>query len=255
MNQVIVDCSFLPEIGWLNQQTAAEHEVQTDEPVNVYRIRIADHQPAMAAYYSLLSADEVLRAGTYHHRRDCDRFVISRGILRMLLAARIDADAKQIRFEKSAEKKPFQVNAQGIAAKFNVTHAGEMIMIAVSTQDVGADIEFIDPLFGFDEVLDFAFTQSEKEFIRGSSSPRSSFYEIWSRKESLLKATGKGIGNNLATAQCLNGQNYVPVASIGSSSNWSVRSFNAFDGYIGNISFSRSARLRFFDVDQQWFAK
>ncbi|RYF93766.1 MAG: 4'-phosphopantetheinyl transferase superfamily protein [Chitinophagaceae bacterium] len=255
MDHVIIHCSRIPQINWLTTAAHAQDAERNPDSVHLYRIRIADHQPAIPGYYNLLSADEVYRAGAYHHRKDSDRFVISRAILRILLAAGTDLPATDIRFGKTPHKKPYQVSIHEIAPCFNVSHAGDMIMIGMSGQDIGADIEFIDPTFGFDEVLDYAFTVLEKQYVRAAPDPRTSFYEIWSRKESLLKATGKGVGNNLASAQCLDGENQVPAASIGSATNWIVRSFDADQGYIGNISFANPAPISFYEVVPGLFMK
>lgn len=61
--------------------------------------------------------------------------------------------------------------------------------------EIGVDIERIKPI----EVKDFfsVFTREEQQIITDSISPLHSFYNIWTRKESILKAQGSGLTNSL----------------------------------------------------------
>jgi 4'-phosphopantetheinyl transferase len=44
-------------------------------------------------------------------------------------------------------KKPFLVSDGRPAIQYNITHAGDWILLAVSNEAVGADVEFVDKGF------------------------------------------------------------------------------------------------------------
>ncbi|MBF0302228.1 MAG: 4'-phosphopantetheinyl transferase superfamily protein [Desulfamplus sp.] len=95
--------------------------------------------------------------------------------------------------------KPFIPNSVG----FNISHSEHCSICAFNlpenninkSSDIGVDIERIKPI----EFIDFfnLFTRAEQEIITTSVSPLHSFYDIWTRKESVLKAQGSGLTNHL----------------------------------------------------------
>lgn len=75
---------------------------------------------------------------------------------------------------------------------FNIAHSGEIAICAATTSGrVGVDIEKVQEV-DVDEFKDF-FTPQEWEQITGGRNELNNFYRFWTRKESLLKAIGKGI--------------------------------------------------------------
>lgn len=75
---------------------------------------------------------------------------------------------------------------------FNISHSGELVACAIidSGIRIGLDIEKINPINSedFGEV----FTKDEWETIRTSKNPTLSFYDLWTKKEAILKAYGSG---------------------------------------------------------------
>jgi len=54
-------------------------------------------------------------------------------------------------------------------------------------------------------ILPTIFSDLEQDFVRNSSNPIEAFFLLWTRKESLLKASGIGITDNLVNVPSLNG--------------------------------------------------
>lgn len=85
----------------------------------------------------------------------------------------------------------------------NLSHSGDWAVCAVSDGSVGIDIERV-------RCADTAlakrfFTSEEHEYIRNSPSPDEAFFEVWVRKESFVKAVGKGLAIPLSSFCVLNG--------------------------------------------------
>ena len=88
--------------------------------------------------------------------------------------------------------KPYLVGHEGLF--FNLSHAGEYALCAVCDKEIGCDIERIDPEINL-SVADRFFTPEESAWIRDAHTQVESidrFFRLWTLKESLIKATGKG---------------------------------------------------------------
>lgn len=80
---------------------------------------------------------------------------------------------------------------QGEEVHFNFSHSGSIALCAVSDSPVGADVEKIRNIN-----IDIAkkrFCTREYNSIIMSENPQDTFFEYWVKKESFLKAMGKGI--------------------------------------------------------------
>jgi len=79
---------------------------------------------------------------------------------------------------------------------FNTSHSDEYVICAITDAGrVGVDIERIRP-FDLSEI-DQCLTADELEYIRRASDSSDEFYRIWTSKESILKADGRGLAVDL----------------------------------------------------------
>lgn len=78
---------------------------------------------------------------------------------------------------------------------FNISHSGDIVVCALSDQEIGIDIEFIRNI----EIEDFKFIMTEKEWgkIVKSSNKNDSFFDYWTQKEAVIKANGNGLATDL----------------------------------------------------------
>jgi 4'-phosphopantetheinyl transferase len=83
------------------------------------------------------------------------------------------------------------------SVNFTISHSGSISLCAISTDAlVGIDIEEIvsQPLLDFET----QFTGQEWSLITNSQNSIKQFYTCWTKKESLVKATGKGLSTDLS---------------------------------------------------------
>lgn len=74
---------------------------------------------------------------------------------------------------------------------FNVAHSGNFAFGVSSKNDIGCDIEIIKkPHLNIAKRF---FTENEYNYILNSKNDTSSFYKIWTIKESYIKFTGDGL--------------------------------------------------------------
>ena len=78
---------------------------------------------------------------------------------------------------------------------FSISHSGDYALCAISSKEVGCDIEIIK-----DNNIDIAkefFNKLEFQKIQNSKNPKLEFYNLWCQKESYLKALGIGLNDGL----------------------------------------------------------
>ncbi|MCE3294305.1 MAG: cereulide biosynthesis operon crsT, crsX, grsA and grsB s [Crocinitomicaceae bacterium] len=136
----------------------------------------------LQAVFEKLTEEEQRKCSAYHRESDRQAFLIGR----LLIERFVYSDLQAISY--SVYGKPFIPGAPF----FNLSHSGDYVVLAISENEVGVDIEFMGEV-AYDELSKF-FTPAEQELIRSSVHPRYEFYRIWTAKEALLKCTGKGLG-------------------------------------------------------------
>jgi len=231
--QSIITCADILNINWHN---GSDCNFNTGPAADVWQISITSNILAVNDFFELLSADERARASRYSQQKDRERFIISRGVLRILLGRYLKTPAAEIVFEIGMNKKPFVESIDGSELHYNTSHSGDCILIAIATLPLGVDVENMEPFFPYQDILEHSFNPHEITHINQSDAPLETFYTLWTRKEALLKATAKGIDDDIKLVPCLDGEHRVPGSIIQSTQNWFVSSFNINYSYIGSIA-------------------
>jgi 4'-phosphopantetheinyl transferase len=234
---------YLRDIHWLS---ASSYDFDITGHTDIWRINIGDNLSDLANFSALINTAETGRANRYLQLRDKNRFVISRAALRIILARYLNRHPEQIEFEIGVNKKPFLKNA---SLHYNVSHSGDWIAIAVSETNTGIDIEFVDPSFRYHDIISEYFSTEEAKYIVDDDA-HSRFFLLWTRKEALTKATGKGLDDDLKLIPALDGEYSVEADLLKSVSNWYVNSFELSAGYLASIAITaETGPLRFWDID------
>ncbi|MBW8863334.1 MAG: 4'-phosphopantetheinyl transferase superfamily protein [Verrucomicrobia bacterium] len=169
--------------------------------VHVFCSSLDQPRERMEQLTDTLSEDERHRAGRFRFKKDLDRFVAGRGMLREILGWLMGVKPKELSFSYSPNGKPHLTAPTGKKfPHFNVSHTGSLAVYAVSLEhEVGIDIERIRPLRETEDIAAHFFSQSERTQWRSlqTAAKTEAFFNCWVRKEALLKAFGKGIGEPL----------------------------------------------------------
>jgi 4'-phosphopantetheinyl transferase len=110
---------------------------------------------------------------------------------------------------------------------FNLTHAGDYAVLAVSEQAVGVDVERVRAI-NWEKLSARFFHPHEQQFLRESDDPVKQFFTVWTLKESYLKAEGQGFSVSPRTFSILPLGN---SAVFEGGTGYHFRSFDAFPGY------------------------
>ncbi len=232
MNNPVVQINHIDTISWNN---ADQCRYKLNNTADIWSIKINSHVPFIDDLWPLLNTEEHSRANRYYHEKDKHRFIISRGYLKILLGKYLDQAPEKVMFEIGENKKPFiKNNTSGLY--YNVSHSGNCILIAIALSEIGVDVEHVDTGFPYIDVLPLTFSSPEINYVQRSDSPVNFFYRLWTRKEALLKATAKGIDDNLPLIPCLDGFHQIESNVIGSGKNWSVSSFKIDEHHTASVA-------------------
>lgn len=203
--------------------------------VIIYSIYFPNFIDLKSDLSKFLISSEINRAERFHRELDKNRFIISRSILKIVLAAHTKLEAKNIHLDYHFNKKPYLASHPWL--HFNVSHSEDFAVIAISRTMVGIDIEHIAEDFNFTNLLPEIFAEKEIFAIQNAVNKKNAFYTSWTRKEAFVKALGKGIDEDFKYFPCLDGEHNIAANLIQTNDNWQIYSFGLADQYLAAIAF------------------
>lgn len=227
---------------WL---TPPEVGYQLGNGIHIWRVYIPSNIKVLDGSDDVLSETELSWAGEYKLVADRNRFIVLRVILRTLLGLYTGLNPNQVTINNDIYGKPYIANANITPIHFNLSHSGDWILIGFSNQTIGVDIEFINPDFPFEEVLNNYFSSKEIDFVNRNGG-RDAFYKLWTRKEAYLKAAGKGISDDLIKVPCLDGIYEQQGYEVYRNSGIRTISFNTYSLYASSITTSQIVKSMIF---------
>lgn len=148
-------------------------------------------------FKQMMANNEMKRARNFYFTEDRSSFIVSRGILRTILACYVSIDPINIQINYGKHGKPF-LDSIGTKSniQFNLSHSKNILVIAISLgQSVGVDIEKIRKLADLDMLVATICSQHEKDQFKKLPDTEKllSFFRCWTRKEAYIKAIGTGL--------------------------------------------------------------
>lgn len=144
-----------------------------------------------------LSEEESERAARLKVEEKKKQFVVTRAVLRKLLSKSLSKVEEEIVFLYGQHKKPYIENKlNNKSVEFNISHSGEYALIAITLdRKVGVDIEKINNDVDYQSLSKRFFSEKENKELDKTDKEKKldAFYRAWVRKESFIKAIGKGI--------------------------------------------------------------
>lgn len=163
------------------------------QPVAVSTIRLnpARHLDEALGY---LSRDEAARAWRLHRVSDRRRYILAHGVLRTLLAQRLNTAPDLLEFHAGPNGKP-ELSPPNSHVKFSLAYGRAQIALGLAWRPLGIDIEPLRDDIEFEQIGQRFFTASELDYMcQGSRAEiRERFFYLWTRKEAIVKATGAGL--------------------------------------------------------------
>lgn len=174
-----------------------------DHDVHVWLADLRSARCHRDSFRAVLTRDEVSRAEKFHFAEHRERWEMTRGLLRLLLASYVEVTAHEIAFQYGPHGKPELKDTANCALHFNTSHSVDYAVFAVTRAgEVGVDIEGVRPeMPRRDDIVRRYFAPEEqKEWLAVPESERArAFFKLWTRKEAFVKARGVGLFAGLET--------------------------------------------------------
>ncbi|GMK38601.1 4'-phosphopantetheinyl transferase [Paenibacillus sp. CCS19] len=139
----------------------------------------------------LVSEEKRRRIERFVYREDALRALLGEMLVRRIIQTKLGLSNDEIRFKRNRYGKPFLENCED--CYFNISHSGEWVVGVIHSKPIGIDVEQI-------QTIDLEIAQrffAEEEYRAMQNRPdierQSFFYDMWTLKESYMKAIGKGL--------------------------------------------------------------
>ena len=167
------------------------------DAAHVWLLRVSDHVADPHGLH-VLDAAERQRHQAFVRAEDRDRYAVAHVGLRRLLGAYTGAKPGEVAFVREAcplcggpHGRPA---VSGGGAHFSLSHSGDLVLIAVAANPVGADVEELPALSVADDVARTLHRREQAELAALAPADRVlAFSRCWTRKEAYLKGTGEGL--------------------------------------------------------------
>ncbi len=215
----------------------------------------------------LLASDELQRAVRFRFDVDRLRFIVRRGLLRIILARYLNVRPGQLQFNYSPDGKPSLAQTVdgaatavagaataaargrpagspvGCTIDFSLSHSHGLAVYAFTRGTrVGVDLEQARPIAQADQIVEHFFSEEERRTYRALplSQRQEAFFNCWTRKEAYLKASEGNLEQVLSQVQVsLAPGEPAELRSTGKAgeeiSRWSLQVFSPAPGYIAAL--------------------
>lgn len=142
--------------------------------------------------YEKASPERKSQADRYLRQEDKLRCVTAYALLRRVVGL------EECQIEKNEYGKPYIKDREDF--HYNLSHSGRYVVIAWGDSEIGVDVQQHNCSVDIETIAKRFFTADEQAYIQKDFLR---FYEIWTKKESYLKFTGKGLKKSLGSFSTL----------------------------------------------------
>jgi 4'-phosphopantetheinyl transferase len=225
--------------------------VLENRTVHVWRAALDTPGQSVGSLWPILARDEQERAAGFRFERDQKRWIVARGLLRVILGCYLGIAPDEVPLRYGPYGKPDLATAPcRERVRFNVSHSSGLALYAL-TRDraVGVDVERVQADFPCDEVAQRFFSPRENGMLRGLTGRerREAFFLYWTCREAYLKATGRGLSLSLEEFEIslAPGDDAATVSVRGApleSSRWGLLTLRPAPGYLAAVAVEDGGR-------------
>ncbi len=190
---------------------------------------------ALCTCWDLLSPEEMRVALSHRFAKDRREFVVTRALLRQILAHYTGRAATDLSFDSNTSGKPVLRGTPSL--HFSVSHSRDLALLAIAHSQVGIDVEYIQTRILRQAVIEQYLARPERSHLQAlpAKARAVALYRCWTQKEAVLKALGVGLLYPPRHVNVLaDGRKSHVVSALGR--NWLVRQVAAPVGYAAAIA-------------------
>ncbi len=184
----------LAQLPWT---PALKTPVLAHDEVHVWRAFLHLPPSEVRDLQQTLTPDELHRAQRFRFRKDRDRFVAARGLLRAILGRYLNAEPARLLFSYGPNGKPYlSKTTNGTGLSFNLSRRDDLALYAITRgREVGIDLERIRDDLEPEKIAKHFFSPHEIAALQETPAHRrcEMFFTYWTCKEAFIKALGTGL--------------------------------------------------------------
>ena len=154
---------------------------------------------------TLVSVEETSRADSMSSTATRRGFLSGRRLVRNLLSRWFSVDSINLPIRLSSHGRPY-LDGESYP-RFSISHSGDLVMVAFSGEEVGADLE-LERSLDMTALSSRFFSDEEARLVREQESIQT-FFRLWTCREAAIKADGRGmaklLGLTKVNASCQQG--------------------------------------------------
>lgn len=148
-------------------------------------------------YDALISEDERARQARFRFAKDRRRYLVTRALVRSVLSRYAGVRPQDWTFSTGPHGRPAISAPHPVPPlEFNISHSADVVMLGVtSDRTLGIDVENIETREADIDGLDRYFAPQESAALLSlpTLARRRRFFDLWTLKESYIKARGMGL--------------------------------------------------------------
>lgn len=244
-----------------NWQISSQFLTLNNQEIHIFRANLDLPLAKIQTLKQYLSSDEIKRSDRFKFDIHRNRYIASRGMLRIILTKYLNIAPDQIEFEYSIKGKPRVILAQNQEElEFNMSHSENLSLYGIVKQsEIGIDVEYIRKMSDFEQIGKRFFTPREYQLLQSASEAEkiNIFFQLWTAKEAYLKCTAQGITGGLDKFEVIF-QDKKPMYLfsmedyLSEISHWFFSSFKVNHNYQGAVvvNSQENFSLKYFDLSQ-----
>ena len=213
--------------------------------MHVWRVSLDQTDRRVQQLQQILSDDERRRAERFHFDRDRRRYIVRRGMLRLIIGDYIDREPRRLQFYAGHRGKPYLKHSLGnVTLQFNLAHSKEIALYAfTSRQEIGIDVEYVRDMPDAEKIAQATYSPLENKMLQSlpEYQRQEAFFNCWVRKEAYIKAIGNGLyhGMDRFDVSLAPGEPARLVSVEGNAKqafDWFMKSLAPADGYVAALA-------------------
>lgn len=220
--------------------------------IDIWRLEIARRPDAGHRFEAALDPPERARLHAMRNPNARRQFAAGRWLLRRVLARRLGRTEAEVELTIGPHGRPSLVAGE---VDFNLSHAGSIVVLALSAARIGVDVEAPGRAMHWHAVARRFFSAVETAAIEACAEEerRMAFFRTWVRKEAFVKALGTGVATGLDRFDVSTGAEAALLAARiegVEATDWSIRDFDPGADHLGAVAVRAiHPRIRIYDIE------
>jgi len=212
--------------------------VTLETSIEVWQIPHSLSDETVKRFIECLRPKELERSGEFRFPRDRQRYIVSRGALRFILARYLGDRPECIELGLGEHGKPFLSGPSDRGGlEFNLSHCSDLTVVAAASgRRLGVDVETVRSVPEMAQIANGHFGVEERLFIEAATADERlrRFLMIWTRREAAAKALGLDLSAALTRID-------LPVhpagrsVRLGSEGDWFVADLRLDRAHVGSL--------------------